>query len=82
MDGGSFSWYACKPTGWTLGYGLRYQCANFFEGLVVLISKASKKTLSPTTDIGAGVHLWLSYLAMSSFDFERAAHASSSVDFI
>src|SRR6202789_312357 len=82
IDGGSFRRYACEPTGRTTGKGPKYRCANFFEGRVVLMSDASRKTFSPIANVGAGVRRWLLYLAMSSFDFERAARASSRVDFI
>ena len=59
IDGESLRWYACEPTGWTIGYGPRYRCANFFVGLVVLISEASRKTFLPTVNFGAGVCCWL-----------------------
>ena len=55
INGGSLRWYGCEPTGRTIGYGPRYRCANFFVGLVVLISEASRKTFLPTVNFGAGV---------------------------
>ena len=55
LMGGSLRQYVCEPTGQTIEYGPRYQCANFFIGLVVLMSEASRKTFSPTVNFGAGV---------------------------
>src|SRR6202789_2214232 len=59
IDGGSLRRYTCEPMGRTMGKGPRYRCANFLEGLVVLMSEASKKTFSPTANVGAGVRRWL-----------------------
>src|SRR6202789_408483 len=59
IDGGSFRRYACEPTGRTTGKGPKYRCANFFEGRVMLMSDASRKTFSPTVNVGAGVRRWL-----------------------